>query len=274
LRERFGFTDKRKLPRWRRDFWRDTEYAASGAGSEVALFVDSFNRYFEPENARAAARVLTAAGYKVQPLAARSGERPLCCGRTFLTAGLAEEAKLEAQRLLDAAAPYLERGVPIVGLEPSCTLALRDEVLALFPERAAGLARQSFLFEEFLAAEADSGRLDLRFKPLQREALLHGHCHQKAFDAMPAVERVLRLVPQLEVRPIESSCCGMAGSFGYEAEHFDISMKMAEAALLPAVRAASAEALIVADGTSCREQISHGTGRRPLHVARVLELAL
>ncbi|HEX5612728.1 MAG TPA: FAD-linked oxidase C-terminal domain-containing protein [Burkholderiales bacterium] len=274
LRERFGFTSRRDLPRWRTDFWRDAECEATGAGREVALFVDSFNRYFEPENARAAARVLGAAGYRVHALSAPGGQRPLCCGRTFLTAGLAEEAKREAQRLIDAAAHFLEHGVPIIGLEPSCTFALRDELPALFPQHATALGEHSFLFEEFLAAEAGRGSLRLPFKSLKREALLHGHCHQKAFDAMSAVERVLRLVPQLEVRTIESSCCGMAGSFGYEAEHYEVSMKMAETSLLPAVREASSEALVVADGTSCREQISHATGRQPVHVARVLEQAL
>jgi len=274
LRERIGFTARRKLPQWRTDFWRDGECSAAGEGRDVAIFVDTFNRYFEPENARAAAQVLAAAGYKVHVLSAPAGQRPLCCGRTFLTVGLAGEAKREAERLIDAASPYLERGVPIVGLEPSCTFALRDELVALLPQRAGRLARQSFLFEEFLAAEADAGRLDLRFKPLPREALLHGHCHQKAFDAMSAVERVLRLVPELAVRTVESSCCGMAGSFGYEAEHYDVSVKMGEASLLPAVRAAPQDVLIVADGTSCRQQIEHGTTRGAVHVARILERAL
>jgi Fe-S oxidoreductase len=131
------------------------------------------------------------------------------------------------------------------------------------------------LFEEFLAREADCGRLKLNLKALsQKKALLHGHCHQKAFDVMPALQKSLRLVPQLEVETIESSCCGMAGSFGYEAEHFDVSMKMAEASLLPKVRAADAETLIVAGGTSCRHQIYDGAQRTALHVARVLQQAL
>ena len=268
-----GFTAKRSLPRWRADFWRDSEVASGDGTREVALFVDTFNRYFEPENARAAVRVLRAAGYRVSALAARSGERPVCCGRTFLSAGLADEAKSEARRLLDAARPFAERGVPVVGLEPSCTFALRDELVGLMPE-AKQLAKTSYLFEEFVAREHEAGRLNLQLKPIAREALLHGHCHQKAFDAMRAVERTLGLVPELKVRTVESSCCGMAGSFGYEAEHYDVSMKMAEASLLPAVRAASRQTLIVADGTSCRAQIEHGARRDALHVARVLEQAL
>jgi Fe-S oxidoreductase len=150
---------------------------------------------------------------------------------------------------------------------------LRDEYSVLLPGTEA-LARHAVMFEEFLAAEADAGRLGLKLKPICKEALLHGHCHQKAFDAMGAVERTLRLVPELRVRTVESSCCGMAGSFGYEAEHYDVSMKMAEAGLLPAVRGAAAGTLVVADGTSCRHQIEHGAQREALHVARVLETAL
>jgi len=130
------------------------------------------------------------------------------------------------------------------------------------------------LFEEFIAREADAGRLKLRLQRVAREALLHGHCHQKAFGAMPAVERALGLVPDLKVTTVDSSCCGMAGAFGYEAEHYDISMKMAEVSLLPAMRAAPADVLLVADGTSCRHQIADGARRRALHVARVLAAAL
>jgi Fe-S oxidoreductase len=130
------------------------------------------------------------------------------------------------------------------------------------------------LFEEFISKEVEAGRLNLRLKPLAKKALLHGHCHQKAFAVMGAVERTLRLVPELEVSTVESSCCGMAGSFGYEAEHYEISMKMAEASLLPAVREATADTLIVADGTSCRHQIADGAQREALHVARVLAMAL
>jgi Fe-S oxidoreductase len=136
------------------------------------------------------------------------------------------------------------------------------------------LAKRAVLFEEFLAAEQDAGRLKLDLRPIGKEALLHGHCHQKAFGAMGAVERALRLIPGLNVTTVESSCCGMAGSFGYEAEHYDVSMKMAEASLLPAMRAAGSSTILVADGTSCRHQIEHGAGRHAQHVACVLEQAL
>jgi Fe-S oxidoreductase len=167
--------------------------------------------------------------------------------------------------------------MPIVGLEPSCILTLRDEylVLGLDDEDVGVLAERALLFEEFLAGEQDAGRLQLRLHAVEhRRALLHGHCHQKAFGAMPAVSRVLSLVPELDVQTVESSCCGMAGAFGYEAAHFDVSMAMGEAALFPAVRAANAQTLIVADGTSCRHQIHDGTSRKAVHVARILEQAL
>jgi len=267
-----GFTSRRRLPEWRRDSFGD-QVPAKGGSREVVLLVDTFNRHFEPDNVRAAVRVLQAAGYRVHAAEPVEGSRPLCCGRTFLSAGLVDEARVEAKRVLDALAPWLAQGIPIIGLEPSCLLTLRDEYAVLLPGTEA-LAKGSFLFEEFLASESTAGRLDLKLQAVAAEALLHGHCHQKAFAAMGAVEQVLRLVPAMEVRTIESSCCGMAGSFGYEAEHYDISMKMAEASLLPAVRRAAADTLVVADGTSCRHQIEHGANREALHIARVLERAL
>jgi Fe-S oxidoreductase len=271
-RSALGFSTRRELPAWRANYFVDRVWTKRGS-REVVLLVDTFNRYFEPENARAAVRVLVAAGYRVHVAQPQIGERPLCCGRTFLSAGLVQEAKREAQRVIDALKPWVANGVPILGLEPSCLYTLRDEYTVLLPETKA-LAANAFLFEEFLAREAEGGRLQLKLKPLEQEALLHGHCHQKAFGAMGAVERVLSLVPGLKVSSVESSCCGMAGSFGYEEEHYEMSMKMAELSLLPAVRRAGAETLIVADGTSCRHQIADGSERRALHVARVLERAL
>ncbi|MGH8747280.1 MAG: (Fe-S)-binding protein, partial [Burkholderiales bacterium] len=267
-----GFAAERSLPAWRRDAFRAEPRTAAG-GCEVVLWVDTFNRYFEPDNARAALRVLEAAGYRVREARPTDGGRPLCCGRTFLSAGLVGEAKREAKRMLEAFAPWVERGVPIIGLEPSCLFTLRDEFAVMLPGTEA-LAKNAFLFEEFLARESDAGTLALTLKPVAGEALLHGHCHQKAFGAMGAVEKVLELVPGLRVTPVESSCCGMAGNFGYEAEHYAISMKMAEASLLPAVRAVGAGTVVVADGTSCRHQIADGAQRNALHVARVLESAL
>jgi len=259
------FTGERSLPRWRGDIFS----AEPRPDADIVLFADTFTRYFEPENGRAALRVLGAAGYRVQVIP------PVCCGRTFLSAGLVEEARAEARRMLAALRPFLERGAPILGLEPSCLFSLRDEWgVMLRGDESAPVAGQALLLEEFLAREAEAGRLRLDLKPLDRPVFLHGHCHQKAFDAMGAVEKALRLIPGLSLSTIESSCCGMAGSFGYEAEHYAVSMKMAEASLLPVVRQAPADALVVADGTSCRAQIAHGAGREALHVVRVLEQAL
>jgi Fe-S oxidoreductase len=267
-----GFTPERALPAWTRNRFIDRAWPKTGE-REVVLFVDTFNRYFEPDNARAAIRVLQAAGYRVHIAQPIEGERPLCCGRSFLSAGLVDEAKKEAQRTLRALSPWLAHGMPVLGMEPSCLYTLKDEYGVLIPG-AQDLAKRAMLFEEFLAAEADAGKLELKLKNVASRALLHGHCHQKAYGAMGAVERALRLVPGLEVGSVESSCCGMAGSFGYEAEHYEVSMKMAEASLLPAVRKAPAADLVVADGTSCRQQIAHGAQREALHVARVLEKAL
>jgi FAD/FMN-containing dehydrogenase/Fe-S oxidoreductase len=274
-----GLSAKRSLPRWRGDTFMagvGAPGAAPAGAAEVVLFADTFNNYFESENANAALRVLRAAGYHVHVARAQGESRPLCCGRTYLAAGQVDQAKQEARRSIDALLPFVARGIPVVGLEPSCLLTMRDEFLAYgFGEEARLLSGAAMLFEEFIARESKAGRLDLKLKALpQSTALLHGHCHQKAFDAVKPVLSVLGLIPGLEVKLIESSCCGMAGSFGYEARHYEVSMKMGELALLPAVRQAGADTLIVADGTSCRHQILDGAGREALHVARVLEAAL
>jgi Fe-S oxidoreductase len=293
LSERIAqFSARRTLPRWRSDWFRDpagegrypplqregtARVSAQGRShtndrSRVVLFADTFNRYFEPENLHAAMKVLQAGGYRVEVATPSDGSRrPLCCGRTFLAIGRIDEARREAERTMAALAPLAERGLPVIGLEPSCIFTFRDEIPALMrDDRARRVGEHAVLFEEFLAREADSGRLALPLNPLPGRALLHGHCHQKAFDAVGDVEAVLRLVPDLHVETIESSCCGMAGSFGYHAETIDTSLAMGELSLLPAVRKAPADAIVVADGTSCRHQIKDGAGREALHVVRVL----
>ena len=276
-----GFSAKRSLPKWNaRPFHRRLASASLPADTkpvgEVVLLGDTFNNYFEPENLEAAQKVLAAAGYAVILPRAADGPRPLCCGRTYLATGQVDQARAEAQRLLTALAPHIERGVPVVGIEPSCLFTLRDEFLSMGLDAAAGkLALLAFTFEEFLAREHAAGRLRLKLKALpQTKALLHGHCHQKAFDAVTPIQTVLGLIPDLKVELIESSCCGMAGSFGYEKDHIEVSMKMAELSLLPAVRKADANTLVVADGTSCRHQIADGAQREAVHVALVLANAL
>jgi FAD/FMN-containing dehydrogenase/Fe-S oxidoreductase len=272
-----GLSARRSLPRWRADAWREpTRFPSAPEARSVVFFADTFNRYFEPQNIEAALAVLTAGGYTVHlPHAADGDSRPLCCGRTFLAVGLIDEARREAERCVAALAPFLERATPFVGLEPSCMLGFRDEIpLLVKREDARRLAANALLFEEFVAREAKAGALKLALAPVAKRALLHGHCHQKAFAAMGAVEAVLRLVPDLAVETVDSSCCGMAGAFGYGADTFDVSLKMAELSLLPAVRKAEADTLILADGTSCRHQIKDGTGREALHVARVLAMSV
>jgi Fe-S oxidoreductase len=243
-------------------------------GREVVVLVDTFNRYFEPENARAAERVLTRAGYRVVSPDPAKG-RPLCCGRTFLSAGLLEEARHEAQRTLDALAPHVEAGTPIVGLEPSCLLTLRDEFPAMLPGLATqALAHSARLFEEFVESERAAGRFDIPFAAMGgRRALLHGHCHQKAFGTVEAAVKALQLIPGLTVEIFDSTCCGMAGSFGYEAEHYDVSLKIGELGVLPRMRAAPLDTLLAANGTSCRHQIADGAGREARHLVRFLDEA-
>jgi FAD/FMN-containing dehydrogenase/Fe-S oxidoreductase len=271
-----GISAQRALPRWRRDVFRsDIETMGAADGREVVLFADTFNRTYERENLDAALRVLVEGGYRVHIPRPADGGRPLCCGRTFLSAGLVDHARAELDRLVATYAPFAVRGVPIVGLEPSCLLTLRDELLSLRSDDIAkSIGAQALLFEEFLVREAEAGRLRLPLGAIPGKVLVHGHCHQKSFGAFKPVEQVLRLVPDLNVEIIESSCCGMAGAFGYGADTYQASMDMAELALLPAIRRADANALVVADGTSCRHQIKDGTNRAALHVARVLTMSL
>ena len=264
-----GFAASRDLPTWSSHPFRDDEFA-DGA-PDVILFADAFNRYFEPENLRAAGRVLRAAGLRVQVATPADGKRPLDCGRTLLSVGLVEEARAEAERLISALLPHVEAGLPVIGLEPSSLLTLRDEIPALITDgRAEIVAGQALMLEEFLVRR----NIRLPLRPLGKKILLHGHCHQKAHQVMPDVQAALDLSPDAEVELIETSCCGMAGAFGYGRDTVDISLKMAEADLLPAVRNAPCDTLIVADGTSCRHQIADGAGRAAIHVARVLEMAL
>ena len=277
LFEKFtGISAQRALPEWRRDvFTSDAEAVGPADGHEVVLFADTFNRIYERENLDAALRVLVAGGYRVHIPKPADHDRPLCCGRTFLSVGLVDHARAELDRLVATYAPFASRGVPIVGLEPSCLLTLRDELLSLrSDDTAKSIGAHALLFEEFLVREAEAGRLQLPLGPIATKALVHGHCHQKSFGAFKPVEQALRLVPDLAVETIESSCCGMAGAFGYGADTYQTSIDMAELSLLPAVRRTDETTLIVADGTSCRHQIKDGTERAALHVARVLAMSL
>ncbi len=272
-----GFSAQRRLPKWRADIFRPEVQAEVPSGDrDVVLFADTFNRYFESENIRAAAVVLQAGGYVMRhPHVGEGDSRPLCCGRTFLSVGAVDQAREEAERSLAVLAPFIDAGVPVVGLEPSCVMSFRDEIPALLKSAIARKAMDHVLtFEEFLAREQKAGRLKLPLRSMQKRVLVHGHCHQKSFGAFGAVADVLRLVPDLLVETIESSCCGMAGAFGYGVDTIDVSRAMGELSLLPAIRSADADTIVVADGTSCRHQIHDGAAREALHVARVLEMAL
>lgn len=269
-----GFTATRDLPRWHARPFKDSEVAAPQDPGAV-LFADTFNRYFEPENLRATIKVLKAADVPVHLAAAPEGERPLCCGRSFLSAGLADEARQEAQRLVDALLPFAQKGIPIIGLEPSCLLALRDEIPALLPGKATEtLAQNARMLEEFIADQDDNPDFRLSLSSPAPRVLLHGHCHQKAMGVMSSIKKTLARLPETEVEVIETSCCGMAGAFGYGVETHEVSRKMAELDLLPAVRDAEPDTLIVADGTSCRHQVADLTETKPIHIARLLERAL
>jgi FAD/FMN-containing dehydrogenase/Fe-S oxidoreductase len=270
-----GFSARRSLPEWSaRPYRGAAQPGGEGQPHEVVLLVDTFNRYFEPENARAAERVLTRAGYRVTTPEPMIG-RPLCCGRTFLAAGLVEEARAEARRMLDALALTIIAGVPIVGLEPACLLTLRDEFPSLLPgDETRELAARAQLFEEFVASERAAGRFELKLAPMPGQtALLHGHCHQKAFNTAGAAADALRLIPELQVETFDSTCCGMAGSFGLEAEHYDVSLKIGELGVLPQMRAATPDTLLAACGTSCRHQIADGAQRDARHIVRILDEA-
>jgi Fe-S oxidoreductase len=279
-----GLSARRSLPKWRADtFWRSRHDGlfvgaeqvlgvAAAGGKAAVLFVDTFHGSFESEIASAAARVLRAAGYTLHTPARERGH--YCCGRTYLSQGMVARGRAQASALIEVLAPFARAGLAIVGLEPSCLLTLRDETLVMgLGEDAQLVAKQALLFEEFVAREARAGRFSIQLKGTDRPLLVHAHCHQKAFGAVNSLLEVARLIPGAKPELIESSCCGMAGSFGYDAAHYAVSLQMAEASLLPAIRA-RADAIVVAGGTSCRHQIRDGTGREAIHVARLIEQAL
>lgn len=250
-----------------------TAFSGNGKGSarpQVVLFNDTWNTYNYPQVSIAATEVLEAAGFEVL----LPGHH--CCGRPMMSKGLVNKARRAARDTVDRLAPLAERGLPIIGLEPSCLLSMRDEYFSLLPgdPRVRLVAERCFMFEEFIARLADEGRLKLNFTDEVRKVLLHGHCHQKALIGTKPSHRTLGLPPHYEVAEVDSGCCGMAGAFGYEVEHYDLSLAMGERRLFPAVRAEDGEAIIAAAGASCRQQIKHGTGRQVLHPAEVLRAAL
>ena len=268
-----GITSKRSLPPFARtpfDQWFKRRMPAVNNHVPVALFVDSPVNYNYPHIGIAAVEVLEAAGFRVV-LPAVGDE-----GRASISKGLVEKARAAAVKTVETLFPFTELGMPIVGLEPSSLLALKEEYLYILPgdPRAQAVADHALTFEEFLASKADEGEIKINFTDREAKILLHGHCHQKALIGTAPCKQALSLPPNYQVEEVDSGCCGMAGAFGYETEHYDISMKMAERRLFPAIRETDPDTIIAAPGVSCRQQILHGTGRKALHPAEVLRAAI
>ena len=276
LHRTLGIHRDRPLPRFAREpfrrWWaRRASRSTPSPRGEVVLFDDTFVRYYHPEVGRAAVQVLEALGYAVTVL-----DRLGCCGRPLISKGQLHTAREWAARNVDLLAPYAERGVPIVGTEPSCLLSLRDEYPDLLRSAASrAVASQALLIEELvMRVAAEDPTVRARFSSGgARAALLHGHCHQKALVGMDPTLAALALVPGLATSLVDTACCGMAGSFGFEAEHYEVSRAMGARSLFPAI-AASPDAEVLVTGVSCRQQIGHFTGRQPRHIAEVLAAAL
>ena len=280
LRNALHLAPQREMPRFASHTFRQqarkqgVSTAGNGASpktsgdsqQEVILWADTFNNYFHPETCQAALEVLAGAGFHVRV----SGQH-LCCGRPLYDFGMLDKAKEYLERILQALSAEIEAGIPVIVLEPSCASVFRDEMRSLLPSdpQATRLRSQTFLLSEFLDRHAPG------YQPPQLAArvLLHGHCHQKALMKMTSEESLLRKMGA-EVKPLDSGCCGMAGGFGFEESNYAVSQALGERVLLPAVREAAQETLIVSNGFSCREQIRQGTGRSSLHLSEVLRLAM
>ena len=236
---------------------------------QLVLFNDTYMEFNVPEIGQAAYKVLTALGYQVIVPDWR------CCGRPLISKGLLRQAKNHAEALVELLLPYARRGLPIIGLEPSCILTLKDDFVGLLGASHPAidqLVSCCTTFDEFLDTLVKEGQFNLKLREATGQLLLHGHCHQKSLVGTAPTLNVLRALGKLDVKEIPSGCCGMAGSFGYEAEHYQISMAIGELHLFPAVRGSPPETLLVADGISCRSQIAHGTGQRAPHLAEFLRL--
>jgi len=264
-----GISTKRAMPSFAPEtfkaWWRRRPVRNAGL-PQVILWADTFNNHFHPQTAIAAVEVLESAGFQVVV-----PRQPLCCGRPLYDFGMLDTAKSLWRQILDALRPEIEAGTPVVGLEPSCVAAFRDELIGLYPmdEDAKRLSQSTFILSEFLIKKVP----DFRLPPLRRKAIVQRHCHHE--HVMGFVEEgVLLQKLGLDFEVLDSGCCGMAGSFGFEAEHYGVSVDVGERALLPAVRDAAPETLVIADGFSCREQIADLTGRGALHVAQVMQMAL
>lgn len=263
-----GMPREREFPRFAREaftHWFRRRRPQNNSAPAVLLWPDTFNNHFHPETAVAAVEVLEGAGYRVE-----IPSRTLCCGRPLYDYGMLDLAKRQLRMILEALQTPIRQGTPIVGLEPSCMAVFRDELKNLFPhdEDARRLSGQSFLMCEFIGLHPER----FQIPTLGRKALVHGHCHHKAVLRFESNKHLLEQLG-LDVDVLDAGCCGMAGSFGFEKNKYEISMRVGERVLLPAIRNAAEDTLIIADGFSCREQIAQTTGRRAVHSAEVLRMA-
>ena len=283
-----GITAKRQLPvpvksSFLSEHDETTLFSPSNkeTDKEVVLLIDTFTDNYSPQYATDAISVLNKAGYKVYITKPNKNieqsSRPLCCGRTHIANGLIEQAKFEASRMLSVLLPHAEAGRSIVGIEPSCLIAIRDDYLFLgLGKEAEKVASKAILFEEFIVREMKANRFKLNFRAINTNnapLMVHGHCHQKAVGAMKSMRKLLKHIPDLKFELIESTCCGMAGSFGIEKEHADIAMEMAEQTLLPALRK-NPKARVLTNGFSCSHQIKEGVNRSSIHIATLLREAI
>jgi Fe-S oxidoreductase len=268
IRRALRIHPRRELPRFAsRSFraWFETRGAAVASGREVMLFPDTFTNFFEPEVAIAAVEVLERCGFRVT-----IPDRDLCCGRPLYDYGMLDRAKAYLKQILEVLGPRAERDAILVGLEPSCILTFRDELPGLFPSdpRAQALARSSLMLDEFLQRHA-GGFTSAAL--VGRKAILHGHCHQKALAGLSGEVSILSATRGLELKVLDAGCCGMAGAFGYDARHFDLSRKLAERVLVPTINSSAPDTIVIADGFSCRTQIrACCPGRNPMHLAQAL----
>jgi len=270
LMGKLGIAPQRTMPAFARQtfsqwFNQRPHPQRPAARGPVVLFHDTFMEYNCPEVGQAATQLLEAAGFSVELVAKN------CCGRPAISKGLLDQVRWDIRHNIDLLLPYAKAGTPIIGIEPSCILTLREDYLDLLPGPDTALvAEQAITIDEFLYEQHRRGALDLQFTDAPKRLLLHGHCHQKALVGTAPTLALLRLPTRYEVAEIPSGCCGMAGSFGYEAEHYDVSMAIGAQRLFPAVSGADKAVEIVADGISCRQQIQHATGRQARHLVEVL----
>ena len=269
-----GIHRQRTMPAWARPtfsaWWRRRGGSRPGSRGQVLLFHETLTDYNNPEIGQAAVKVLEAAGFEVLIEPQRK-----CCGRPLLSKGFIDEARAHAAHNVALLAPYARRGIPIVGCEPSCVTMFLDDYRDLLPgEETELVASHTSLITDFLSGLARQGQLELDLHGPARKLLVHNHCHERAICGTGGVLGALRLIPGAQVEAIDAGCCGMAGSFGYEKEHYDFSLKVGEGRLLPVVRAAGPEVEVVQTGTSCRDQVEHATGRRVRHPIELIAEAI